>query len=238
MAVSARHSLVLSEREHSCGPTPPVRSWACATRWRAASRSRPATWTAPPDARRACRRETEHPCFRLGSSSPEASQTAPDDALARCTPTTVRERLDVALLSARVARVRNSDAADPLLAEALAVAKIEGFVVAVTDDLVNSDRVSRCFSGQDTSSNTSRPFSIASNRTRPTERERQHVGTAQQPRTHRRSIPRVPTHEQEIAAELFVSNNTLKTHVKRIYQKLGVSSRMDAVSEARRLGLF
>ncbi len=43
---------------------------------------------------------------------------------------------------------------------------------------------------------------------------------------------------KEIAAELFVSNNTLKTHIKRIYQKLGVSSRMEAVTEARRLGLF
>ena len=43
---------------------------------------------------------------------------------------------------------------------------------------------------------------------------------------------------KEIAAELFVSTNTLKTHVKRIYQKLGVSSRMEAVTEARRLGLF
>ncbi len=43
---------------------------------------------------------------------------------------------------------------------------------------------------------------------------------------------------KEIAAELFVSTNTLKTHVQRSYQKLGVSSRMRAVAEARRLGLF
>ena len=43
---------------------------------------------------------------------------------------------------------------------------------------------------------------------------------------------------KEIAAELFVSTNTLKTHVKRIYQKLGVSSRSEAVTEVRRLGLF
>ena len=37
---------------------------------------------------------------------------------------------------------------------------------------------------------------------------------------------------------MFVSTNTLKTHVKRIYGKFGVSSRMDAVAEARRLGLL
>ena len=43
---------------------------------------------------------------------------------------------------------------------------------------------------------------------------------------------------REIAAALYVSLNTLKTHVKRIYQKLGVSSRVEAVTEARRLALF
>jgi len=43
---------------------------------------------------------------------------------------------------------------------------------------------------------------------------------------------------REIASELFVSTNTLKTHVKRIYGKLGVSSRAEAVAEARRLGVL
>jgi LuxR family maltose regulon positive regulatory protein len=43
---------------------------------------------------------------------------------------------------------------------------------------------------------------------------------------------------REIAAEIFVSTNTLKTHVKRIYIKLGVSSRMEALAEARRLGIL
>jgi DNA-binding NarL/FixJ family response regulator len=33
---------------------------------------------------------------------------------------------------------------------------------------------------------------------------------------------------REIAAEIFVSTNTVNTHVKRIYIKLGVSSRMEA----------
>jgi LuxR family maltose regulon positive regulatory protein len=43
---------------------------------------------------------------------------------------------------------------------------------------------------------------------------------------------------REIAAEMFVSTNTLKTHVQRIYRKLGVSSRTEAIAEARRLGVL
>jgi len=43
---------------------------------------------------------------------------------------------------------------------------------------------------------------------------------------------------REIAAEIFVSTNTVKTHVKRIYIKLGVSSRREAITEARRLGVL
>jgi LuxR family transcriptional regulator, maltose regulon positive regulatory protein len=43
---------------------------------------------------------------------------------------------------------------------------------------------------------------------------------------------------KEIAAEIYVSTNTVKTHVKRIYIKLGVSSRTEALAEARRLGIL
>jgi LuxR family maltose regulon positive regulatory protein len=162
-----------------------------------------------------------------------------DKALARCTPATMRERLDVALLSARVAHFRRSDAADPLLAEALAVAKIEGFVVAVTDDLVELrprvtlllrsgrieryeqavlDRLERDPTVPNANGGTSGPLSS---------RELTVVRYLASRLTYK-----------EIAAELCVSNNTLKTHVKRVHQKLGVSSRMEAVTEARRLGLF
>ncbi|MGD9986211.1 response regulator transcription factor [Pseudonocardia sp.] len=42
----------------------------------------------------------------------------------------------------------------------------------------------------------------------------------------------------EIADELSVSANTVKTHVKALYSKLGVSSRRDAVDAATRLGLI
>jgi LuxR family maltose regulon positive regulatory protein len=43
---------------------------------------------------------------------------------------------------------------------------------------------------------------------------------------------------KEIAAEIFVSTKTVKTHIKRIYIKLGVSSRTEALAEARRLGVL
>jgi LuxR family maltose regulon positive regulatory protein len=42
----------------------------------------------------------------------------------------------------------------------------------------------------------------------------------------------------EIASALVVSVNTIKTHIKRIYEKLGVSSRVGAVERARELGLY
>jgi LuxR family maltose regulon positive regulatory protein len=43
---------------------------------------------------------------------------------------------------------------------------------------------------------------------------------------------------QEIASECFMSVNTVKTHLKNVYAKLGVSSRSGAVERARLLGLL
>ena len=42
----------------------------------------------------------------------------------------------------------------------------------------------------------------------------------------------------EIAAELFVSLSTIRTHMRNVYAKLGVHSRADAVKRARELGLL
>jgi LuxR family transcriptional regulator, maltose regulon positive regulatory protein len=42
----------------------------------------------------------------------------------------------------------------------------------------------------------------------------------------------------EIAAELFVSSNTVRTHLGHIYAKLDTHSRSEAVARARELGLL
>jgi LuxR family maltose regulon positive regulatory protein len=42
----------------------------------------------------------------------------------------------------------------------------------------------------------------------------------------------------ELAARLFVSPNTVKTHLRSIYRRLGVNGRREAVEEAERLGLI
>jgi LuxR family maltose regulon positive regulatory protein len=43
---------------------------------------------------------------------------------------------------------------------------------------------------------------------------------------------------RDIGRELYLSPNTIKTHTRALYRKLGVSDRQDAVAKARELGIM
>ena len=55
-----------------------------------------------------------------------------------------------------------------------------------------------------------------------------------------RILSMLPSHLsiEEIGEELFLSRNTVKTHVGAIYRKLGAANRSEAVAQARRVGLI
>jgi LuxR family transcriptional regulator, maltose regulon positive regulatory protein len=59
-------------------------------------------------------------------------------------------------------------------------------------------------------------------------------------RSEARVLRYLPTNlsTREVAAELHLSTNTVKTHQRHLYQKLGASSRTEAVERARALGLL
>jgi len=70
---------------------------------------------------------------------------------------------------------------------------------------------------------------------------RQQAGTVERLTERERAILALlpgPLSQREIAAALFVTPNTLKSHLRAVYRKLGAVSRNEAVVRARSLGLL
>ena len=86
------------------------------------------------------------------------------------------------------------------------------------------------------------PWSVRLRRSRTAAKERSSSvpGSSALTAAELRLLPMLPTHLSfpEIAAEMSLSPHTVKSQAFSIYRKLGVSSRSQAVTRSRKLGLL
>jgi LuxR family maltose regulon positive regulatory protein len=163
------------------------------------------------------------------------------DLLQRSQPATLREHIDVAVLRARTQFALGARGVDDAIRAVYDFGREEGFVLALTSDMPElaanvsllarsrpagrfEDAILKLVDG---------PVALraASAAAAPAEQLSERELTVLRYLASRLTAG-------EIAGELFISHNTLKTHVKAVYRKLGVSSRRDALDEAHRRQLI
>jgi LuxR family maltose regulon positive regulatory protein len=157
--------------------------------------------------------------------------------LRRASPGTMRDRLTSELLLARAA-IESGDDAGGHVTVAVRLAAPEHLVRVFLDEGPAVTRLARgAAESLGTESGTNLSVALGSPPPSP--------GTPLQPTailTDRELsvLQFLPSHltNPEIARECIMSVNTVKTHLKRIYAKLGVTSRAETVERARLLGLL
>ncbi len=157
--------------------------------------------------------------------------------LGRAGLATMRDRLTGELLLARAATESGQDAGRHVMA-AVGLAAPERLVRVVLEEGAAVARFARAAAvSLGTESGTSLAVALGSPpRSRGTPRQLAAVLTESE-LSVLRFLPSRLTNA-EIARECFVSVNTVKTHLKSVYAKLGVSSRAQTVERARLLGLL
>jgi LuxR family transcriptional regulator, maltose regulon positive regulatory protein len=157
--------------------------------------------------------------------------------LGRVSAATMRDRLNGELLLARAAIEAGGDAGGHVML-AVGLAAPEHLVRVFLEEGATLARVARAAAESlRTESGTSLSVALGSPpRSRGTPREPAPVLTDRE-LSVLRFLPSRFTNA-EIAGECFMSVNTVKAHLKRIYAKLGVPSRAAAVERARLLGLL
>jgi len=173
--------------------------------------------------------------LRLRRQEPERALVALDEQ----PPTTAREVVDDLLLRALCAHELHASDATEVLAASIDAARPEGYSFAVAEDLFPiAGRVGALLRERPLDDFATSALALQDTIVRPEPGPR---STLVEPLTDReltvlRYLDTRMMHA-EIARDLFVSVNTVKTHNKAIYRKLAVGSRQEAVAEARRLGI-
>ena len=155
---------------------------------------------------------------------------------------TVRSDLELRLLRASTAIMRGTHEAHQLVREVLVIANRHGFVQTVLDTA--PQLVDHLIAGSTPypSSDNLRALIAAGLQARKLSTSRPHVARLPDPLTEAevRVLEKLPQRLTylDMASELHLSLNTVKTHLRHTYMKLGVTSRSSAVKRATSLGLL
>ena len=176
----------------------------------------------------------------LAAGNPEEAAQALSGAPAE--GATIRSDLELRLLRASIAISQSSPQAPALVRQALAVAERHGFVQTVVDTA--PQLVEHVISNSHLYPRTRQRAALitaglrARKRAAPASRQ----GKLLDPLTAAeiRVLEKLPERltYTEIASELYLSLNTVKTHLRHAYMKLGVTSRSSAVKRATSLGIL
>ena len=174
--------------------------------------------------------------LQLAARAPDAALSA----LERCEPATPRQRLDLLMLLALCEEDLSTPNADAVLAAAVDAARAEGFTFAVAEELFPlARRLGTLLHSAPLDDFAEGVLELMRHLVPLTESVVE--SPLIDPLTDRERVvlrylaSRLTT--SEIGNELYVSVNTVRTHAKAVYRKLGVNSRHDAVAEAQRLGI-
>jgi LuxR family maltose regulon positive regulatory protein len=193
-----------------------------------------------------------------------SARTEVDQALALAAEHELTEHwassLALAVRGQLLAEAEDVDTADQVLARALelarrGIASIEIAyallaLAAIRDRLGRPDTARRAYEEGRRAVVSCEDPGILRERLRGLERSRQFASPARSPRSSGPAdhlsdaefsvlrLLRSELTQREIAGELNLSFNTIKTHTRNIYRKLDVTARVDAIARARQLGLI
>jgi LuxR family transcriptional regulator, maltose regulon positive regulatory protein len=176
----------------------------------------------------------------LGAGDPEGAAQALSDAPVR--GTTTRTDLELRLLRASVAIMRSSDQAPQLVRQALEIADRQGFAQTVLDTAPRLVDYLVSHSTTYSSTENLRALIAAGMQVPKLAPSRRDSGRLPDPLTEAevRVLEKLPQRLTyvEMASDLNLSLNTVKTHLRHAYMKLGVTSRDTAIKRAASLGLL
>jgi LuxR family maltose regulon positive regulatory protein len=186
------------------------------------------------------RRTVMSAIIALAAGKPQEAAQALNGAPAE--GTTIRSDLELRLLRANIAISQDSPHAPALTRQALAMAEHHGFTQTVVDTA--PQLVDHVIANSDLYPRTKQRKALitagvrARNRAAPASRQDKLIDplTAAEQRVLEKLAERLTY--TEVASELYLSLNTVKTHLRHAYIKLGVTSRSAAIKRATMLGIL